>query len=58
MEPQYVTGEVKMPFWRGVGCRLAAPFMRLGVPGASWLYFRCLLGPGIRFTVHTLETGR
>lgn len=54
---KYVYGEVKLPFLRMVGCKLGYLGMRIGIPGASWLYFRSLLGGGVGFTTHKINEG-
>lgn len=51
---RYVYGEIKPPLLRRVGTRLGYIGMCLKIPGASWLYFRSLLGGGEKFTEHNV----
>jgi hypothetical protein len=55
---EYVYGELKLPLFRAIGCRIAYPLMMIRVPCASWLYFRCLLGAGVDFEVKSVDCGK
>ena len=50
---RFVYGEIKLPILRMIGCKLGYLGMQIGCPGASWLYFRSLLGNGVAFVYTT-----
>lgn len=50
-----VIGYIQLPQHRRIVTRVAYRLMKIGVPGASWLYFRALLGPGVNFDVAEIE---
>lgn len=54
---QFVYGEIELPFFRSLGCRIGSFAMRFNIPGSSWLYFRSLLGGGVEFETGTLDIG-
>jgi hypothetical protein len=51
----YVVGEIRLPLHRMAAIRIAYALMKIGVPGASWLYFRAFFGRGINFEVKEID---
>jgi hypothetical protein len=51
----YVVGEICLPLHRMITTRIAYFLMKMGVPGASWLYFRAFFGPGVDFDVKEID---